>query len=245
MTSVETSIPFTGSPIVWFLRGTSLGALLMAAVNALSYFVRSEEWGSLVGMQSKYGSESLGFPFQVWESGNTYGGMFADYSMIGLNTVVAVGVGMLLGAWAGWNACLLNRLLARALQDQPEMTHRPVQFSLSGLLLVTTLSAIVASAASQMAIRPETLMVIYVLGPLGLIILAMMPRNINWQQRVVIITPATFCLIAIALAVGYKLQMEFDKVLMGIFLCWTPQSAFAAVALTVWVFAQEAYRPQR
>ena len=25
--------------------------------------------------------------------------------------------------------------------------------------------------------------------------------------------------------------MEFDKVLMGIFLCWTPQSALAAVGL--------------
>jgi hypothetical protein len=34
--------------------------------------------------------------------------------------------------------------------------------------------------------------------------------------------------------VGANLKIDFDRVLMAIFLCWTPQSALAAMALTAW-----------
>ena len=70
------------SPKRWFFRGTAVGMLLMASINALSYFFRSADWSSLVG-QSKLPQEAVGFPFIVWEAGNSYGGMFADYPNLG------------------------------------------------------------------------------------------------------------------------------------------------------------------
>lgn len=73
--------------------------LLMASVNALSYFFRSENWGSLVGKSNRAG-ESIGFPLEVWEAGNTYGGYFADYPMIGLNMLIAAIASLPLGLLA-------------------------------------------------------------------------------------------------------------------------------------------------
>ena len=115
--------------------------------------------------------------------------------------------------------------------------HQPIQFTLRGLMIATGMTAITATVARTYAARPETLVAIYVLGPLFLVIIAMLPRQLQWQTRVLIIVPATLTLIAVAIAVGIALGMEFDKVLMGIFLCWTPQSVFAAIALTTLIFA--------
>ena len=72
-----------------------------------------------------------------------------------------------------------------------------------------------------------------------MIILAYLPRRLRWQQRVAILTPATFVLIAVAIALGTALDVDFDKVLMGIFICWTPQAAIAAIALTAWLLWRE------
>jgi hypothetical protein len=88
--------------------------------------------------------------------------------------------------------------------------------------------------ATQYAARRETLVSIYVLGPAALVALAMLPRKLHWQTRVWLIIPATLGLIAAAVGVGANLKIEFDRVLMAIFLCWTPQSAFGAMALTAW-----------
>jgi hypothetical protein len=71
----------------------------------------------------------------------------------------------------------------------------------------------------------------------------MLPRRLSWQKRVVIIIPATLTLIAVAIAVGNAMSMEFDKVLMGIFLCWTPQSALAAIGLTATILITQARQP--
>ena len=120
-----------------------------------------------------------------------------------------------------------------------------MQFSLRGLLIATGIAAVVAMAARNFAARPETLIAIYALGPLGLVAIAMLPRKLSWQRRVMIIVPAAYALIAAAIAVGLGLGMEFDKVLMGIFLCWTPQSAMAAVALVSAIFVSQAYRDSK
>jgi len=69
------------TPLLWFVRGTALGMLVMGSLNAVSYFFRSSSWGSLVGRPAS-NQESLGFPLKIWEAGNTYGGWFADYSML-------------------------------------------------------------------------------------------------------------------------------------------------------------------
>ena len=72
----------------------------------------------------------------------------------------------------------------------------------------------------------------------------MLPHRLTWQKRIMIIVPAAYALIGTAIAVGFAMGMEFDKVLMGIFLCWTPQSAIAAVALTATIFFSQ-YRHDR
>ena len=226
--------PISGSRLRWYIRGTAVGMLLMATVNAFSYFVRSSDWSSLIG-RPKSTNESIGFPFKVWEAGNTYNGLFADYPMLGLNIVFAFAVGSILGLYAAKKSGWLNSLLSSIDAQEHQKKQQPVQVSLFGLMVVTTISALVIAIASQLAVYPETLIAIYVFGPICLVALAMLPRRLSWQRRVAIITPATFILIAVAIVVGRGLQMEFDKVLMGIFLCWTPQSALAAVALTTWI----------
>lgn len=227
------------SPTRWFLRGTAVGMLLMAAVNAISYFFRSADWSSLVG-QPRSLQESVGFPFVVWEAGNTYGGMFADYPMMGVNILIAAAVGSIIGSVAARKTKFLNRLIQELQQGASSHKHQPIQFSLLGLMIATTIVAVMAMLARQFAARPETLIAIYGLGPLLLVAIAMLPRRLSWQKRVMIIIPATLTLIAVAIAVGNAMGMEFDKVLMGIFICWTPQSALAAVVLTATLLVAQA-----
>jgi hypothetical protein len=213
--------------------------LLMAALNAISYFIRSSHWASLIGKPAA-DDESLGFPFRIWEAGNTYGGWYADYPMLGCNMLVAAAVGVVVGSITAWRSDALNRILAHLQSGHRPFPKRSVQFSVRGLMVATALVAIAAAAARHYAARPETLVVIYAFGPALLVGGAMLPRRISWQQRVVLIVPAAAALMAAAVAVGHALGMEFDKVLMGIFLCWTPQSALGAIALTAWLL-----RPRR
>ncbi|EMI19255.1 membrane protein [Rhodopirellula maiorica SM1] len=233
------TLSLTGSSTRWFLRGTAVGMLLMAAVNALSYFVRSSDWSSLVGKPQSQ-DESIGFPLTIWEAGNTYGGLFADYPNMGVNILVAAALGSLIGMVAARHRDYLNQLVGDLDEgESATASTQRIQFSLFGLMVATTIAAVFATVASKLAVRPETLIAIYTLGPITLVALAMLPRRLSWQQRVVIITPAAFSLIAVAIAVGRGLGMEFDKVLMGIFLSWTPQSAIAAITLTSYLLVQQ------
>jgi hypothetical protein len=209
--------------------------LVMAAINAVSYFFRSASWGSLIGRPIPY-RESLGFPFTVWEAGNAYGGWYADYGMLTLNTLIALGVGSVLGLWAALQTPKLNRQIEAILSRIEPREHRPIQFSLRGLLVATGIAALIATLVRHWAAREETLIAIYALGPTVLVAIAMLPRHLRWQTRVTILVPAAYTLIAAAIAVGIALEMEFDKVLMGIFLCWTPQSALAAAGLITGIF---------
>ncbi|NNE00591.1 MAG: hypothetical protein HKN47_25025 [Pirellulaceae bacterium] len=222
------------SKLQWFVRGTAVGMLTMAMINAISYFLRSEHWGSLVGDHST-GRESLGFPLVVWEDGQTYGGMFVDYPMLGLNLLFATFIGAIVGTFAASKSTPLNVMMASMHDHSPTDHLQPIQFTLRSLLITTTLVAVVAMLANNYAARPETLIAIYAAGPTFLVAIAFLPRRISWQKRVAIIIPATVCLIAVAIAVGIALGMEFDKVLMGVFLCWTPQSALGALAISTWI----------
>ena len=238
-----------GSKTRWFLRGTAVGLLLLASINAMSFFIRSADWSSLIG-PPKSNDASIGFPLVVWESGNQYGGLFADYAHLALNTLVAAMVGAIIGSIAAARSHSLNALMT-TIQNAPSATScasdrsasSPVQFSLQGLMIMTTVVAVAVAVVSKLAASPTTLIGIYVLGPIGLVALAMIPKHLSWQQRVVLLIPITFGLIAIAILVGHSLQMEFDKVLMGIFLSWTPQSALAAIILTAWIFVSNSPQP--
>ncbi|QDT06359.1 hypothetical protein K227x_47680 [Rubripirellula lacrimiformis] len=238
--------------IRWFLRGTAVGAMLMAAANAVSYFFRSSDWSGLVGRPRSMNS-AIGFPWIVWEAGNQYGGLFADYPNMLLNLMIGLIVGGGMGCVAVWKRDFLNHVVEAIASHEVVNTEvashevantemgsqtrksAPIQFSLRGLMIATTLATIVAAVISRLAAHPITLVIIYALGPISLVALAMVPYRWPWQRRVTLLIPITFALIAIAMLVGSKLQMEFDQVLLGIFLSWTPQSAIAATLLTTYL----------
>lgn len=227
------AVPIRSTPALWFCRGFVVGVLLIGAVNALSYFWRSEGGGNLTGGHPGR-AEALGFPWLVWEKGNAYGGWFVDYRAMLLNAAFASAVGVVFGKLAVRKRRLWERLLV-SLEDSITGRHGKVQVSIGGLLMATIASAILAAAGRYLvAGRPEALGIIFLMGPWILVVIALIPRNIPWQTRVVILIPITLLMIGGAVYTGASLQnrLEFDEVLMGIFVCWTPQCAFAAMLLT-------------
>jgi hypothetical protein len=234
------------TPRRWFVRGVAVGILICGSLNALSYFVRSDGWGNLLGTTPEH-RESIGFPCELWETGNTYGGYFVDFLGLLGNTLFAAAV----GAACGWlmlrHRERLNRLVGQLDEAAAGRARNKFQFSLRGLLLATALAALVAAGARYaLAGRPEVLGAIYLLGPWLLVLIAFLPMGLTWQQRVVILIPAALLLMAAAVAIGVHLKpnLEFDKVLLYIFVCWTPQSALAAIALTlILIFHHTAPRP--
>ena len=90
------------------------------------------------------------------------------------------------------------------------------------------------------------LAIIYLIGPLVLVTLTLMPAKMVWQQRVVMIVPLTLLFIGAAIGIGNKLpqQVEFDHVLLGIFVCWTPQTVISALSLTTTIFCYHAFLQQ-
>jgi hypothetical protein len=224
------------TPQVWFVRGFLVGMLASAVLNAASYFVRSDGWGDLVGVRP-HRREALGFPLEVWEEGQAYNGFFVDYSALLINSLAAAALSCLCGL-AVWALRQRGNLLVAYLEQrypEADRQQQQFQFSLRGLLLSTAVVAVAATILRRWtSARPEVLAGIYLLGPWLLVGLALLPRRISWQQRVGLIVPLTLLLIVVAIGVGGSLQprREFDQVLLGIFICWTPQSAAAAAGLT-------------
>ncbi|WP_153555304.1 hypothetical protein [Roseimaritima sediminicola] len=214
----------------WFGRGLFLGLLLAGTANAVSYFFRSDGWGSLLGNRQA-GREAIGFPLELWRSGTNYGGLFIDSWGLAINALAALALGTLLGLWSASRARWLETMLRDFERREQNKAQQNFQFTVGGLMVATVLSAIVAWTVKEFATRPESLWVIYVLGPAGLVLLALLPHRIAWQQRVAILTPATLAMIAVALWIGASLGIEFDVVLMGIYICWVPQTMLAAIVL--------------
>lgn len=223
------------SPGRWFVRGLMVGILISGALNAVSYFFRSERGGNLLGITPQH-YEALGFPCTLWETGNTYGGLFVDLRALAVNALFA-GV---LAAGCGLATLRFQRPLTNLVERLEEtVTVRqqgPVQVSLKGLLMLCGLASLVAAGAHYaLAGQPAVLGIIYGLGPWILVLFAFVPMGLSWQQRVIVLVPAAPLLMLVAVLVGNSLKppLEFDKVLLYIFVCWTPQSVIAALGLTL------------
>ncbi|MCA9176815.1 MAG: hypothetical protein KDB14_20140 [Planctomycetales bacterium] len=228
-------------PGVWFVRGVMIGLLMAGACNAGSYFVRSGG-GNLLGQRAD-AREAIGFPWQVWEQGNSYGGYFVDYRAMSANVAIALLIGSVCGSVLFLLRTRLDDIVA---EFEAEMEasrgtrdHSPqLQFSLRGLLfstgIVALLSAVLRLALAQ---RPEALGAIYFLGPWVLVGAALLPRKLPWQHRVALIIPLTFGLIVVGVGIGATLHRDLEQVLMGIFVCWTPQAVLAAMVLTLALLA--------
>ena len=227
------------TPTRWFVRGALIGVLISGSLNAVSYFFRSDRGGNLIGTATGH-RESLGFPCELWESGNAYGGLFVDVWGLSANAVFTAIVAVVLGLVTLAYRARLNRLVEELEQSVTVQSRGSVQFSMRGLLLATALAAMLATAVRYaLAGRAEVLGFIYLLGPWVLVLVAFLPLGLSWQQRVYILIPMTLLLMAAATVIGMSLKpiVEFDKVLLGFFICWTPQCALAAIVLTAVLIA--------
>jgi hypothetical protein len=236
------------TPRRWFVRGFMVGVLVCGSLTAVSYFFRSQRGGNLLGTTPDH-YEAIGFPCTLWETGNTYGGLFVDLLALAVNAggglAVATACGWLTLRFRGRLNDLVNRLddLA-AIQPQ----RGGLQFSLRGLFALSGLAALAAAGAHYaLAGNPAVLPMIYGLGPWILVAVAFLPMGLSWQRRVVVLVPAALGLMGAAVAVGASLRppVEFDKVLMYIFICWTPQSVLVALALTAGLLFRYTAIPRR
>lgn len=215
----------------WFMRGFAGGFLLIAAANAASYFIRSNDLGAMFGSkESNNGREALGFPFEIWRSGETYGGWMLDYATLPWNLLVGILLGCALGAVAVAGRQQFNQWVAEFESQQSDSQLR-LQFSVKGMLIATTALAVVFAATTTWGSSPQLLGAIYFLGPLCLISIAMAPDRIPWQYRAVVLTFVATAMIGIAIRTGWNLKMNAEQVLLGIFVSWTPQSAFVAAII--------------
>ena len=227
------------SSLHWFGRGMVGGLLLVAAANAASFFVRSRGFGNLLGAPAEGRAvEAVGFPLEIWRSDNSYNGWMIDYSVLPWNLLT----GLLLGSVCGLVGILgkskFNRWVAEfEAQEEPRRQLR-VQFSLKGLLILTTIVSCLFAATTAWGSSPQLLAAIYFLGPLCLVMIAMAPDQLPWEARVVILVVVAVAMIGIAIATGMKLGLTFDQVMFGIFVSWTPQSAFAAFFIVVVLIVQ-------
>ncbi|MFM7844791.1 MAG: hypothetical protein ACKOU6_13000 [Planctomycetota bacterium] len=218
----------------WFTRGFTAGPLLAGALNAVSYFLRSERGGNLAG-QTPWRRQALGFPWELWEYGNHYDGLFVNSKGLVGNLLFALLLGIVAGLVTLQLRPRLNRLVEEFAKQVPPIERR-LQFSLRGLLLFTTLLALALSIAKRFtAPHPAMLWAIDVAGPWLLIGIAFIPRRIAWQQRAAIVITLAISMIALAIFIGLKLvpSLEFDQVLMAIFVCWTPQCVLVSILISI------------
>ncbi len=222
----------------WFARGFASGFIFFAALNALSWFFRSAGWSDLCGATLFEHTEAIGFPFEIWREGFGYdGGLMVDLPSVGVNAAI----GLTIAITAGLTVVRLSNRIETAMPYEPaNNTGFRMNFSVRGLLIVTTLIAVAIGLTKTLGPSPWLLGTIYFAGPLILILIAMGPVGIPWEQRSIILLLTAIFMLAGAILIGGRLDMMFDRVLLGVFICWVPQSVFAALLILGFVWWKQA-----
>jgi hypothetical protein len=208
----------------WFGQGFGIALILVAALNAASYFFRSSSIEPLFEGNTP-AKESIGLPFVMWDSDEPYQ---LIYESLLLNLLVGAAVGIALGG----SAVRFSQQFRRWVEDfEANNSGRTasMQFSMRGIMGATGIIALLVGGLTQWAGSRELLWFVYLAGPSLLIGIAFLPQRIRWQSRCVIVAVTSVIVIGGAIGSGTMRGMEFDRVMMGIFVFWTPQSAFAAV----------------
>ena len=206
--------------------------MLLAALNAISYFVLSEGLTDLVGLKPPV-EEAIGFPFSIWEEGAANGPNAINFWGSVDNVLIGLCVGSVFG--------VIGVLLRHQFNDwviEFESENRNVkpihnQFSLKSILFWTAVSGLFIALLTRWNGSSLGLAAIYLFGPATLIGIAMFPAELHWRTRAVIVSVLSIGLILIAVRSGLKLNMQVDRVMLGFFVCWTPQTVFAAFAIVV------------
>ena len=124
----------------WFARGFAGGFILFAALNALSWFFRSDGWSDLCGVTLFAHTEAIGFPLELWREGVGYqSGLMMSLPSLAVNA----GVGLLFAVITGLVAVRLSPRIEAMLPDEQTGDSKSFRltFSVRGLLIVTTLIA--------------------------------------------------------------------------------------------------------
>jgi len=192
----------------------------------VSWFFRSTGWSDLCGATLNDHTEAIGFPFEIWREGTGHQGLVL--AALGIHLLIGLAVSIA----AGFAAVSLSpRIESMLPQESTSKTVFRMTFSVRGLLIVTSLIAIALGLTQSLGPSPWLLGTIYFAGPLTLILIAMGPVGIPWEQRSVILVLTAMIMLVGAVVIGGRLGMEFDRVLLGVFICWVPQSVFAAVLI--------------
>lgn len=218
----------------WFFRGMLGGVLLLTAINAGSYFFRTQSVADLID-ENQNVTESLGFPTRVWleTSSSNSGQAGFDLTAAGVNLLFGIMLGSVFGAIGIRYRHGLNRKLAEFEKKNSNTQSKGYQFSIIGLLLLTTLVAVLTATVINYLETPQLLLAIYFAGPAILLGLAMIPKGMHWRSRVVILAIAEVGLIGLALWYGQTLGVPLERVMLGIFVGWTSQSGVFAFLITV------------
>lgn len=222
-----------GSRWHWLGRGFLAGLMIAAAVNALSYFWLSDGILNLIGA-SQMQEEAIGFPMEVWRRGADYGRMVVNFTAFFTNCTVGLVFALIVAAFTGaqWEALndrVLDSLRQEAQRNRTE--SKSFQFSIKSMLIATSVLALFLAAAMNVRPDPKVLAVIFFAGPWLMVGLSMLPPNIKWQHRVVMMTVMAIVMMGVAIIVGGQLGKLFDEALLGVFICWTPQAVIGIVLL--------------
>ena len=209
--------------------------MLIGAANAISYFILSDGYSNLVGWKVDE-QEKIGFPFEVWQRGRTYGSNLINFPAFYKNGAMGAGLGLILGLCSMLCRNRLNGAAEQVLRaEQPWADTADAssgnQFSIGGLMLGTIVVAVVVGLATKLRPDPKVLVAIFLFAPVVMIGVTMLPRRWTLHFRMAALTVLAVSSIGVAIAIGSGLGMPFDEVLMGIFICWTPQGVIGTLLL--------------
>ena len=224
--------------------------MVIGAANAISYFVLSDGYANLFGWETDE-QEKIGFPFEVWQRGKTYGRNLINFAAFYKNGAAGIGLGLIIGACSMLFKNGLNRVAEAVLHSemnfaesrQADEAKSPResagnQFSIGGLMIGTTIVAVIVGLATKLRPDPKVMAALFLFAPVIMIGITMLPRRWTLQFRMAALTVLAMSSIGVAIAVGSGLGIPFDEVLMGIFICWTPQGVIGTVLLLMWLVWQ-------
>lgn len=217
-----------------FILTFALALLCWATANSLSYFVRSEGWGNLLGTD-RYRVEAMGFPWLIWGEGSWFRGYYFDRRGLTADASIAVATSFVVGLGV---ALFASRGRPNVSERAPGVVSAagasPWQFSLSTLLIATTVVSIVLSGIrTSIDSLWAILLFVYVCSPSLMVVVAQLSRRRKPVERIlaVLLTDLALIVAAAVLAEYVDGIGDWTKGIMGIFVCWIPQfTLFLAVA---------------
>lgn len=225
-------------------RAFLLVILFWAAANVLSYFVRSDGWGDLLG-QAPQTTEAIGFPWLIWQEGGTLG----NYSRLALvgNVVIALLSALAAAEIAAWLARRRDQDVAvgdlhRDREASQHSAGRALQFRIRTLLALVVVEAIILGGIRSYGdARPALLAAIYLLGPSVLLAVGWRLRDVVPTHRNVALVVVGFLFVPAAAFLGESIEGigDFTRGLLGLFVCWVPQCVLLVVLFTTFSRAKK------